>query len=167
MTRRVLTLMHCTLLLLPLVTLRGRWNGPCCGSQCPPMLSSARVSCTWPSTAALSAVKCSAQGFIFMLCHSACTKGSLICSEGPGSSAICLFFFLCLFFSSMSAPLKAYAVFMELCFLVNNDSFHSSRAFSPVAEIDGAEGKEKGFAAVLKLSCLSWSPLHVFHRRCC
>lgn len=55
----------------------------------------------------------------------------------------------------MSAPLKAYAVVMELCFLVNNDSFHSSRAFSSVAEIDGAEGKEKGFAAVLKLSCLS------------
>lgn len=32
---------------------------------------------------------------------------------------------------------------MELCFLVNNDSFHSRTAFSPVAKIDGAEGKEK------------------------
>lgn len=32
---------------------------------------------------------------------------------------------------------------MELCFLVNNDSFHSRTAFSPAAELDGAEGKEK------------------------
>lgn len=31
----------------------------------------------------------------------------------------------------------------ELCFLVNNDSFHSSTAFSPVAERDRAEGKER------------------------
>lgn len=38
---------------------------------------------------------------------------------------------------------------MELCFLVNNDSFHSSTAFSPVAEIDGAEGKEERERVVL------------------
>lgn len=31
----------------------------------------------------------------------------------------------------------------ELCFLVNNDSFHSSTAFSPVSERDRAEGKER------------------------
>jgi len=31
---------------------------------------------------------------------------------------------------------------MELCFLINNASFHSSTAFSLVAETDGAEGKE-------------------------
>lgn len=43
----------------------------------------------------------------------------------------------------MSALLKASVVVMELCFLVNNDSFHFSTAFSPAADIDGAEGKEK------------------------
>lgn len=97
-----------------------------------------------------------------MLCHSACTKGSLNCSEGPESSAICLFFFLCLFFSYVSAPLKASAVVMELCLLVNNDSFHSSRAFSPVAEIDGAEGKEKDREGVC---CCPKT--HVFHEVHC
>lgn len=65
-----------------------------------------------------------------------CTKGSLVCFGGSKTISSP-------FSPYRSAPLKASAVVMELCFLVNNDSFHSRTAFSPAAELDGAEGKEK------------------------
>lgn len=65
-----------------------------------------------------------------------CTKGSLVCFGGSKTISLSIFPY-------RSAPLKASAVVMELCFLVNNDSFHSRTAFSPAAELDGAEGKEK------------------------
>lgn len=46
---------------------------------------------------------------------------------------------------------------MELCFLVNNDSFHSCTAFSPATETDRAEGKKKqrGGAVLLHNTALS------------
>lgn len=46
---------------------------------------------------------------------------------------------------------------MELCFLVNNDSFHSCTAFNPVAETDTAEGrvKERGRVVLLDKAALS------------
>lgn len=60
-------------------------------------------------------------------------------------------------FPLKSAPLKASAVVMELCFLVNNDSFHCRTAFSPVAEIFEAEGKEneRGGVVLLHKAALS------------
>lgn len=50
---------------------------------------------------------------------------------------------------------------MELCFLVNNDSIHSSTAFSPVAEIDRAEGKEKERGGVVLLHKAALSSSHL------
>lgn len=44
--------------------------------------------------------------------------------------------FLSLFLPFKRAPLKACTVDLDLCFLVNNRSFHSSAAFSPVAETE-------------------------------
>lgn len=83
------------------------------------------------------------------VCSVECTKRSLICFRGV-LVPFAFDFFLCLIFPYRSAPLKASAVVMELCFLVNNDSFHSRTAFSPVAKIDGAEGKER---VVVGLCC--------------
>lgn len=138
-----MTLTLCTLRILPLVPLKGGQNGPCCGSRCPLMFHQRRARAHDPPV--LHCQRLSVQPGAFfppVLCHSACSKGSLICSEGPESLASCLFFSLYYFFSYTSALLKASAVVMELCFLVNNDSFDSSTAFSPAADIDGAEGKE-------------------------
>lgn len=71
-----------------------------------------------------------------------CTKGSLVCFGGSKTISSP-------FSPYRSAPLKASAVVMELCFLVNNDSFHSRTAFSPAAELDGAKRRRERRGVVL------------------
>lgn len=61
---------------------------------------------------------------------------------------------------SVSAPLKAVAVVMELCFLVNNGLFLFLH--SPAAETDGAEGKKKAEGR----GCAAAQPLVSYEVHC-
>ena len=133
--------------------MRGRKNRPRCRNRHPPMLHQHMAHAHGPPVLhcqRLGTDKCPSLGLYF---HAICSRVQKDPSFALGGSKT----ISSPFSPYRSSPLKASAVVMELCFLVNNDSFHSRTAFSPAAELDGAEGKEKerGGDVLLQKAALS------------